>query len=107
MALKKKKTVSKIIGSSRELKDDVLPSKKDVLKYYLLCNRTALPRIRDKILEIWKCVGVPTITEQGIMKALRKLQYQYRKYDIKTTKRTKNGSLEVNRKKFQKELHNL
>lgn len=73
-----KKTTSDIVGCKRDLRRDVLPSNKDILRYYLWLERNSFKTIVQTTIEIWNCADIPTVHRSTVMKKLKKLHLKHR-----------------------------
>jgi hypothetical protein len=87
----KKKTSSDLVTSKKILSTRVLPSKKDILRYYLWLEGNCFSTIVKNVIDIWKTAGIATVTPQMVMKSLKKLHHEFRHYDNRrSTKKSKN-----------------
>lgn len=84
----KKIQVCKFIGSKKSLREDVLPTNRDILRYYLWLDKNfTISRIVVKVLEIWNYAGIATVTKQRASQCLRALHRQYRDLAKATSKK--------------------
>lgn len=92
----KKQTFSDIIGTGKLLKGDVLPSNKDIIRYYMWLEENCLSKIVERVFEIWISAGFNTkqlVTKARQKQILQKLHYQYRLHCSKNkSKKSKTSS---------------
>ncbi len=83
MADKPKRSTKKtiyldIVGSPKTLSPDVLPTKADVLRFYLYIKKNAFETIIDEVLNIWSQACVPTVSKSRVRQCLKKIHESYR-----------------------------
>lgn len=83
MADKPKRSTKKtiylnIVGSPKTLSTDVLPTKTDILRYYLYIKKNAFNTIIDEVLNIWSRAYVPTVSKSRVRQCLKKIHESYR-----------------------------
>lgn len=75
----KKKVFLDIVGSSKHLPDDVLPTKKDILSYYLSLEKNAFETITKETIRIWKNAQIPTVSKSRVKQCLNIVHKDYRR----------------------------
>lgn len=68
-----------MVGNKKELREDVLTTKQDILRHHLwLDERSWVEKIAKKVMDIWPYAGIPTLSPRGVTKKLMQLRYEYR-----------------------------
>lgn len=105
------KLTAGLFGRKKNLKTDVLPSKLDILRFYLWINvngnQSSFPIIVEKVMEIWSSAGIPTVTKRMVTKCLKNLHKKYRKFTMHHKERKKSTSFQKKLAKFKVELKYL
>lgn len=100
------KKVVGLFGRKKKIKTSVLPSKSDVLRYYLWLEsstESVFPIIVQKIMEIWSSTGIPTVTKRMVTKSLQNLHENYR-YFSKNSARKRTTTYRNKLVNFKEEL---
>lgn len=78
--MRKIKTNICLVGRKRKLRDSVLPTKEDILRYYLYlqpddksCNVT----IVSDVMDIWSYADIPTLHKRTVLKKWQQLHKEY------------------------------
>lgn len=74
----KKKVYFDIVGSPKDLPTDMLPTKMDILKYYVCLQENAFETIIKKTLQIWNEALIPTVSNSRVKQCLKKVHDSYR-----------------------------
>lgn len=74
----KKKVYVDIVGSPKDLRTDMLPTKMDILRYYVCLQENAFDTITKKTKQIWKEACIPTVSNSRVKQCLNKVHKNYR-----------------------------
>ena len=86
--LNKEISVLLLVGKGKDLRYDVLPTKQDILRYYLWLNKTSsIILIIQKVMDIWRYARIKTVSSRVITKYLTKLHKEYRTLNKTSIKR--------------------
>lgn len=107
-----------VFGSPSELRDDVLPTHSDIMKYYLLVRHQletqsvnketpsvgeVAKRVAAKTEQIWQTTSIPIVSQYRIVQMIRAYHDKHRKLLKPFKSRQGNKSYENKLKKFQED----
>lgn len=103
----KKKVYLGIVGRPKKLPSDVLPTKADILRYYLCLQDNVFETKTNETLQIWKDAQIPTVSPSRVKQCLDKIHQSYRSVSRHYNAKMKDSKFQVKLAAFQKEHDDL
>lgn len=102
--------IQDLIGRRKKLKHYVLPTKRDILRYYLYLfpnDKNFISTIAKEITEIWLYAGIPTTKRGTVRKYCIKIHKEYRDLTKHSSEYQKTLNFKTKAQMFKKNSERL
>lgn len=104
----KKNIFSQFVGNKKNLRTDVLPTKNQLLRYYLwLEKNNSVSVIVKNVISVWKRAGITTVSPRQVTRMWMKIHRKYRDLAKASKVRSKSGTYKVKVTDFKNEMNQL